>query len=261
MVVGAAVREIGILGARSIRRTLRTPDALIGYLIQPLMILVGFSFVFDKVVSLPGFSGESAGNYASFLLPGILAVSVLSSGLGAGIGLAGDIQTGMLDKLLMLPISRPSILLGRVASESFRAALQTTIILGVGLAIGADIDNNPFALASIYALAVAFTVTVAGLSNLVALRTGRAESIGALAGLITFPMLAISTVLMPEGSLPGWLATIAKVNPVTHVTEALRDLVNGSAEVAGVATAFAVIVGAGTLIYVIALASLRALPR
>ena len=192
-------------------------------LLQPLLFLILFSQVFARLDQLPGFGYDS---YLQFLVPSIIALTALNSAFQSGIGMVTDIEDGMLDKFLIAPIRRSSILVGKVMSDAARMALQVLVIVGVSLLMGARFATGPGGVGMLILLAAAFGISWAGLSNVIALRTGNGELTMLIGILITFPVLFLSTAFMPSVLLPSWLDTVATFNPITYIVEAIRGLVN-----------------------------------
>jgi len=144
--------------------------------------------------------------------------------------MVNDLEDGMLDKFLIAPIRRSSILLGKVLADSSRMAIQALIIIGIAYVMGARIKTGLLGVVGIVAMAVLFGVAWSGISNMVALRTRNAEATTILGILLTFPLMFLSTGFMPDMLLPDWLDTVAKFNPITYLIEALRAVVNNGWE-------------------------------
>lgn len=218
-----SLRESGILWARQMKKLVRIPLLLFFALAQPLIFLLLFSQVFSNLDRLPGFEYDS---YLQFLVPSIVALTALNSAFQSGIGMVTDIEDGMLDKFLIAPIRRSSILLGKLLADASRAMAQGAVIVLVSLAMGARFATGVAGVAVMVVLAALFGVAWAGLSNIIALRTRNGELTMIVGILITFPVLFLSTAFMPSILLPDWLDTVATFNPITYIVEALRALVN-----------------------------------
>lgn len=217
------IRESGILWGRQMKKLVRIPLLLFFALAQPLIFLLLFSQVFANLDRLPGFGYDS---YLQFLVPSIIALTALNSAFQSGIGMVADIEEGMLDKFLIAPIRRSSILLGKVFADATRSAAQGTVIVLVALLMGARFETGVAGVAVMVVLAALFGIAWAGLSNIIALRTRNGELTMIVGILITFPVLFLSTAFMPSLLLPEWLDTVATFNPITYIVEALRALVN-----------------------------------
>ena len=218
-----SLSEAKVLWARHMVKIVRIPLLLFFSLFQPLLFLILFSQVFDRLDRLPGFGYDS---YLQFLAPSIVALTALNSAFQSGIGMVTDIEDGMLDKFLIAPIRRSSILLGKVFADGSRIALQAAMIVLIAFVMGVRYQTGILGVLMMMVLAALFGIAWAGLSNVVALRTRNSELTMILGILITFPVLFLSTALMPEALLPGWLDTFSAFNPITYLVEALRALVN-----------------------------------
>lgn len=215
--------ESGVLWIRQLRKLVRIPMLLFFALFQPLLFLLLFSQVFDRLADLPGFAYD---NYLQFLVPSIIALTALNSAFQSGIGMVTDIEEGLLDKFLIAPIRRSSILLGKVLADATRIAIQASMIVLVSFIMGARFATGMGGIAVMLVLAALFGVAWAGMSNVIALRTGNGELTMMIGILITFPVLFLSTAFMPKLLLPDWLDKFASFNPITYIVEALRALVN-----------------------------------
>ncbi len=215
--------ESGVLWRRNSIKLLRTPVLVFFTLFQPLLFLLLFSQVFDRLALLPGFSYD---NYLQFLTPSIIALTALNSAFQSGMGTVTDMEDGLLDKFLIAPIRRSSVLFGRVLSDATRMLAQALIIVAVAFVMGTRYETGILGVMAAVVIAAVFGVAWAGLSNIVALRSGNAELTMMMGIVVTFPVLFLSTAFMPQLLLPGWLDTVATFNPITYVVEAIRSLVN-----------------------------------
>ncbi|MGH9052696.1 MAG: ABC transporter permease [Acidimicrobiia bacterium] len=237
------IRSLGeafILWGRNMLKLVRVPMLLFFSLFQPLLFLVLFSQVFSRLADLPAFGYDS---YLQFLAPSIVALTALNSAFQSGMGMVTDIEDGMLDKFLIAPIRRSSILLGKVLADASRIVAQAVIILVAAFLMGTRFTTGWGGLAVIVVLAALFGVAWAGLSNVVALRTQNAELTMLIGILITFPVLFLSTAFMPADLLPTWLETVATFNPITYLVDALRALVNTGWDWTAVGQSLAVTAG------------------
>jgi ABC-2 type transport system permease protein len=170
----------------------------------------------------------------------MIALTALNSAFQSGIGMVTDIEEGMLDKFLIAPVRRSSILLGKVMSDATRMVIQVFVIVAASLAMGAHFATGITGVLMMVVLAASFGIAWAGLSNVIALRTGNSELTMLVGILITFPVLFLSTSFMPSILLPDWLDAVATDNPITYIVEAVRDLVNVGWNWAAIGRAFAV---------------------
>ena len=248
------VAESGVLWGRNLRKLLRVPVLVFFSLFQPLLFLVLFSQVFSRLADLPTFPTN---NYLQFLVPTVVALTALNSAFQSGMGMVTDMEDGMLDKFLIAPIRRSSILFGKVAADATRMAVQALIVVLVAMAMGARIKTGVLGTLMMIVLAVLFGVAWSGLSNVVALRTRNSEVTMIVGIVITFPILFLSNGFMPQELLPEWLDAVATFNPITYLVDALRSLVNVGWEWGNIAQALAVTAGLAAVTFTAATRSFR----
>ena len=166
-------------------------------------------------------SGE--GSSFDFLAPGFIAMNVMMSGLTAlGAALARERESGTLDGVLMSPISRTSIILGKTISHTIRNLLQGGITIAIAILIfGITIRGNPFLIVSILILG---TISFLGLGIVATAIAKEQESAQLVLGLLQFPMMFLSGVLFPVEQMPSILQTVSKVLPLTYAVDALRKV-------------------------------------
>jgi ABC-2 type transport system permease protein len=213
------------LGVRNVTRNLRTPMLVTASLLQPVIWLVLFSQIFKGLANTDQFRRLGYGSYLEFLLPGMLVLSMLFTALQSGVATVTDIDTGVMDKLLISPIRRSSILFGRMGADAITMAAQGGIILALAVVMGAR-PNSAFGAVALLIFATAFGVIWAGLSNLIALRTRNSEltMVGGL--LLTLPALFLTPAFFPRQLLPGWLQGVSNINPATYVIETGQRLMS-----------------------------------
>lgn len=200
---------------------IRNPFVVISSLLQPVIFLVLFTQVFGKVAgrALPG--GLS---YETYLVPAIAVQVALIVASSSGIGLVDDIESGVFQKTLVTPMNRTAVFLGKTLSELVRIVAQVVIILVLGVALGADVATGVLGGIAIVGVAILFALWFLALSNVVALVTRDQESTIIAANMIQLPLLFLSSAFIPLESLPGWIRTFAKVNPITYGVDAARAL-------------------------------------
>ncbi len=226
-----------ILVRRNLLKTVRVPMLLFFALFQPMLFLFLFSQIFSSLGELPGFPYDS---YLQFLVPSIIALTALNSAFQSGMGTVTDMDDGMLDKFLIAPIHRLSIMTGRILADGARILLQAVLIIVAAWIMGTRYESGIVGILMMLVLAALFGMAWAGLSNIIALRSGNAELTMVVGILITFPVLFLSTAFMPELLLPSWLGTVAKFNPITYIVEAERALVNEGWDLSAIAQSIGV---------------------
>jgi ABC-2 type transport system permease protein len=247
--VGRLLRESTIVFGRNIKKVVRVPMLLFFSLFQPMLWLTLFTQIFKRFGDFPQFQSQGYSSYLQFFAPSVLTMTVLASAFQSGMGMVSDLEQGMLDKFLISPIHRSSVLIGKVLSDATRMVLQGVLVIVVALAMGASIETGIVGVLVMLFLAACFGVVWAALSNIVALRTKNSEITMMIGILLTFPLLFLSTAMMPSGLLPHWLATVGKYNPVSYVIDTARDFMNFGYDWAQLGKALGVvaIVGALTL--------------
>ncbi|SEV94545.1 ABC transporter permease [Halobacterium jilantaiense] len=205
-------------------KAVRNPFVLVVSLAQPIIFLVLFTEVFGNVAGAAVNRGIPGISYETYLVPAITIQVALAAAITSGIGLVNDIENGMFEKVLVSPMNRTAVFLGKTAAEMFRIAIQVSIILGLGVALGADVTTGLAGAVGIVAVGMLFSLWFLALSNSLAVLTRDQESTIIAANLLQFPLLFLSTAFLPLDSLPGWVQTFATYNPVTYGVDAARSL-------------------------------------
>jgi ABC-2 type transport system permease protein len=215
------MREILLLGRRSVREVVRYPEATIPTLFIPLFFLavnVGqVSKTFPKTT--PFLEGQG---YVAFQMPVSLMFAVATA--TSGLALVTEIDLGYFDKLLVAPIRRSSIIFGRLAADLVRGLAGSTVVLLAALGLGAHMKTGVPGAVVLVVLAALFGVGYAGFGILVALRTRNVQATNT-SFLLFFPLLFLTPNFVPFDRLTPLMETLARVNPVSYVIEGLRSLV------------------------------------
>lgn len=165
-------------------------------------------------------------NYLDFIAPGILVLTMLGASLQGGSLLMFDKVLGYLQKFLALPAPRESILFGKILFITLRGLIQTTVILAIAILLGANF-LNPVLIASIYVVLLIFGILLSSVMATIALKIEDHDSYAAINAMISMPLFFTSSALMPYDQMPGWLAMLARLNPVSYAIDAIRDLQAG----------------------------------
>ena len=206
-------------------KAVRNPFVIAGTLIQPVIFLVLFTQVFGEVATgAINRGGGGAVSYETFLLPAIAMQVSLAAGAASGIGLVNDMEEGMFEKVLVTPMSRTAVFIGKTAAELVRILVQIVIILGMGVLLGAEIATGALGVVGIVCIGILFSLWFVALSNITAVVTRDQESTIIGANLLQFPLLFVSSAFLPLEFLPGWIQTIAQFNPVTYGVDGARAL-------------------------------------
>jgi ABC-2 type transport system permease protein/oleandomycin transport system permease protein len=235
----SAVTDAWIVTLRNLRHFIRQPQLLVFSTIQPVMFVLLFAYVFGGAVkgSLP-----NGVKYIDFLLPGIFVQSVAFRATQTAVGLAEDLERGVVDRFRSMPMARSAVLIGRTMADLVRNVLIIGLMIVVGYAIGFRFHAGLLqALASV-AVVSAFGLALSWIFAFVALTVRGAEAAQSAGFVVIFPLVFASSVFVPVSSMPSWLQTFAEVSPVTLTANTARDyaLVPGVPGSLGGATAWIV---------------------
>lgn len=213
--------ESGDLARRNLLHLRRTPTLLLSGLVEPLMFALLIGYVFGGSLG-----GES---YREYMLPGLLVQTVTFGASFTAIGLAQDLQYGMVDRFRALPISRVALLLGRTSADLVMVVLSVTVTSITGLAIGWRPHTAFCSVLSAYLLVLLYAFAFSWVGAFIALVTPNTQVAGSFGLLWMFPVTFVSSGFVASASLPGPLAAIAEWNPVSSLANALRTLFGNSA--------------------------------
>ncbi len=240
------------LFVRYLKKLIRNPILLFFSLFQPIIFLLLFTQLLGSFSSIPGFEAATGtASYALFATAGILLQNAFGSALQSGTSIVADIDSGFLQKMLVTPVSRYAILLGRLTSDAFRVVIQSIIIIALSFLpiVGVSYATGfPGVLLILLTIAF-FGLSWSGISLAIGMKTRSAETVFAIGGFITFPLLFLSTALVPQTFQPDWIQTISMFNPISYAVNAVRVLMIPGYDWATILQAYGVIalVGAITL--------------
>jgi len=213
-------RVVTALGARSIRQTFRRPQLIAPIVVFPTLLLAIQTGGAGSAVELPGFPPVQS--FLQFMLAGAMMQSLMLAGNSGGIAMAIDIEMGFTDRLFAAPISRFSIVLGRLAGTAALGLFSALWFLAIGLAFGAEIAAGvPGALIAIVLVTVA-ALAIGGIAAAIALRTGTASVVQGMFPLV-FVVLFLSSAFFPQELMIEPAKTIAEYNPFSFIVEGVRE--------------------------------------
>ncbi len=231
---GAFLADTATLYARSLLKLRRRPVMLYFSLVQPMIWLLLFGQLFNRITRFPGaaqaFGGKS---YFQFFMPAVILQTILFGAAQSGIGIIADMDSGFLDKLLTTPVSRMAILLGKILGDLTRMLIQALVIITLTWLFGqfqAERVRYEYGIPGVFGalgVAVLVALALAGFHVFVALRTRNTETAFLIANFLTLPLLFTSSAQLPLQLLPEWLQVVAKFNPVTYAIEVMRIAFNG----------------------------------
>lgn len=210
------------LSRRSVVSIIRQPQLVIPSMFFPLMLAALNTASMGRAVNLPGF--PKVDSFLDFAMATTILQGVLFGATGSGTDMAVDIEGGFFDRLAASPASRGSILIGRMAGAAVLAVFQSLVFIGILTAFGASIKGGPAAFVAILVVAMLLAVGIGGFAVALALRTGSAEAVQA-AFPVFFISLFLSSAFFPKELMKGWFKTVATVNPLSTMIEAVRRLI------------------------------------
>ena len=232
-----AVVDGAIVAWRNLLSMLRTPEVLVFSSIQPIIFVLMFRFVFGGAITVPGES------YVNFLMPGIFIQTVAFGAVNTAVGMAQDLQGGVIDRFRSLPMARSAVLAGRTIADLVRNVWVVILMSVVGFAVGFRVQTNAVAFLAALGMVLLFAFSLSWVFAFIGLATSNPEAAQAA----SFPILAIfvfaSSAFVPLNTMPGWLQAFAEHQPVTAAINAVRALVLGGPTASDVLTSIAWCVG------------------
>ncbi|HEX6330445.1 MAG TPA: ABC transporter permease [Actinomycetota bacterium] len=218
----ASLRHTWYMSQRQMLMLFRQPVWIAITLIQPVIWILLYGQAWKQVTQLGAFGTN---NYLTYLTPGIVVMTALFSGGWSGFGLIEDINHGVMDRFLVTPASRGSIIFGRMVQLAIIAAIQSAILLLIGFLTGADY-STVFGLMVLILAGILLGAIFGALSNAMSVVVRKEETVIAAVNFIILPLTFLSTVFLPEERLgAGWIRTFARFNPVDWAVEAGRRAV------------------------------------
>lgn len=243
--------DLRSVALRAIRLTWRDPETFLPALVIPVFFFVVNVGALQKFVegSFPvGF------DYKAFQLP--VAVVFAVTGVSRATSLVLDIQDGYLDRLLLTPVRRGTLLLGLMTADVVLIIALATPVAGLGILIGIDPATGPLGMVAFVLMAGLWGLAFTGFPYSIALRTGNPTAVNNTF-LLFFPFAFLTTAYLPQASMTGWLATATRFNPTTYFLEGMRALLQEGWKWRAIGKALLATAGVGAVSFSLAFASLR----
>lgn len=224
------IRQSLTLAWRTLVQIRHSPTELIDFSIQPIMFLLLFTYVFGGAIA------GSTGDYLTFALPGIMVQNALFATLNTGVGLNTDLTKGVFDRLRSLPIARWAPLAGRIVADLVKQAWAVALLLGLGAIMGFRVGTDPGSVLAMFAVLLIFSMAMSWIAVLVSMLVTEPEKVMVFGFTVMFPLTFISNAFVQTDSMPGWLQSFVKINPVSHLADACRGLLSGGPVAGPVAT-------------------------
>jgi ABC-2 type transport system permease protein len=217
-VIAETYRGIWVVAFRELLHFISDRTRIISSLMFPLMFLVVFGAGFSRIVG--GLAGGV--DFIHFVYPGIVAMTVLTSSLLSGTSVVVDREHGFLKEVLVAPLSRVGIILGKALGGSLTSLSQGIVMLAIAPMIGLSI--TPLLIVKLLPTLLILSLSLSGLGILMATRMHSQQGFQFLMQLIVFPLMFLAGVFFPVDGVPVWLQVVAKVNPLTYGVDAIRQI-------------------------------------
>jgi ABC-2 type transport system permease protein len=228
-----------IMGRRALLKIRHTPEQMADAILIPVLFTVLFTYLFGGALS------GSTAEYLQSLLPGTLVMSVLLITVYAGVGLNTDHTKGRLDRFRSLPIWQPSLIVGGLIGDAGRYLIASSLVIGLGLAMGFRPDGGVAGVLLGVALILVFAFGLSWVWTTLGLLLRSPQSVSMLSFLVQFPLTFASNAFVDPTTMPDWLRTFVDANPVSHLVTAERALMAGTASAGQVGW---VLLGTGVLV-------------
>jgi ABC-2 type transport system permease protein len=250
--IAQTLEQVRAMAWRALKMMRRNPEQFFDVTLQPLLFTAMFAYIFGGAIS------GSVREYLPILIPGILAQTAVTASMAAGVQLREDMDKGVFERFRSLPIARIAPLAGPMVADISRYTLATVLTLVTGFAMGFRPGGGLVGTIAGAALIIFAGWSCAWVFTWVGTIARSARSVQGISMMIMFPLSFMSNAYVPERTLPGWLAAFVKINPISHVVTATRDLINDGAMTAQVGWA---LFGCVALIAIFAPLSLRSYQR
>lgn len=221
-----AISDGWTVARRNLFRMMRNPEMVVWNTVSPIMFIVLFVYVFGS--NIPSFGIP----YAEFAMAGIFAQTVIFGSGNTGVGLADDIQKGIIDRFRSLPMARSAVLVGRTTSDVVSNLLVMMVMIVVGWLVGWRPHEGLLSVLAGILLLLAFSYTFSWLSAAIGLSVGSVEAANSVGFIWMFPLTFISNIFIDISKLPTFFRVIAEWNPLSAVVAAARDLFGNEVPVA-----------------------------
>jgi ABC-2 type transport system permease protein len=236
------------LGWRALLKIKHVPFQLFDVTAFPLMMTLMFTFLFGGALA------GSPRQYIQFLLPGILVQAIIFITVYTGMGLNTDIGKGLFDRFRSLPIWQPAPVIGALLGDVMRYSVAACMVIGLGVILGFRSAGGLSGVVLAVTLVLVFAFSISWIWIVVGMLVQTPESVMTSSFLVLFPLTFVSNIFVDPATMPGWLQTVVRFNPVTHLVTASRGLMHGDVALSNVLW---VLVASAAIVAVFAPLSLR----
>ena len=216
--VALALSDWRYLTKRNVLRLTRNPEKLLFNILQTLMFVLLFRYVFGGAIATPN------GSYVDFLMPGIIVQSATFISISTAVGLADDINKGIIDRFRAMPIGRSAFMAARLISDSIENAILLSLTIITGVIVGWSLGGGVVSIIGMIALALLIGLSVGSVGAWTALTLKKPEMVQSFGLLWIFPLTFVSGIFVPNDTLPSLLKSFAEINPITIWARTLRSL-------------------------------------
>ena len=235
---GRWAQEVMALARRWWIELLRERLNLVLSVAQPAIWLVFFGAGVERAIDARVIG---TGDYVGFMLAGIITFTIVGNGVSGAMPLLWDKETGYLDRLMSMPIARSTVIVSRFVFQVAQQSAQILLVVLVALLLGVRIAAGPLGLLVILVAAALLTMSVTAAFSALAYAVPQHGTFFAIAGFVTLPLLFMSNAFVPLHAMPGWMAVVARLNPLTYAIEAMRTLVVDGWDAGAVGSSLAVL--------------------
>ncbi|WP_344476843.1 ABC transporter permease [Nonomuraea monospora] len=218
--LGETVAQTLTMAWRALKKMRRNPEQFFDVALQPILFTAMFAFIFGGAIA------GDVQSYLPLMIPGILAQTVLTTCMATGTQLREDMEKGVFDRFKSLPIARIAPLAGPMVADLLRYTIAATLTFGMGLVMGYRPGGGAGGVLAAILLAIFTGWSLAWVFTYVGTIARSAQAVQGISMMILFPLTFLSNAFVPVETLPGWLAAFVRINPVSHLVTAARDLAN-----------------------------------
>jgi ABC-2 type transport system permease protein len=216
--VTMAIADGLTIAKRNAIKIRRVPDIMTFVIFAPVMFVLLFAYVFGSAIEIPGMS------YREFMLAGIFTQTTIYGASLTGLGLAEDLQKGIIDRFRTLPMSPAAVLVGRTGSDVIANVISLVVMVVVGLVVGWRVHTSPQEVALGFLLLLLFAYAMSWVMAVVGLAIRAPEAYNSASAIVIFPLAFIANTFVDTANLPGPVKVAAEWNPASAVTQAVREL-------------------------------------
>ncbi|MBB4700168.1 ABC transporter permease [Sphaerisporangium siamense] len=220
--MGETLGQTLMMAWRALKKMRRNPEQFFDVALQPILFTAMFAFVFGGAIA------GDVQSYLPLMIPGILAQTVLTTCMATGTQLREDMEKGVFDRFKSLPIARIAPLAGPMVADLLRYTIAATLTFGMGLVMGYRPDGGAGGVLAAILLAIFMGWSLAWVFTWVGTIARSAQAVQGISMMILFPLTFVSNAFVRVETLPDWLAAFVRVNPVSHLVTATRDLANSA---------------------------------